>query len=160
MRNGSRTEADQVSLLVSQILDRTERCVRIWQENEITVIGTDNRDVSDVATTIASLLRPVPRDEAKKRLLSLVGCATKRPKLLGKLRLVSASLEGEHPRARLKTKRHKQSLRILADELRGELLVSVERLFELSGNPARKSASLGSSRGVVSQSRHDNVSRR
>ena len=160
MRNEKCKEAAQLSQLVGQILDRTEKCVRIWQENDIAVIGTDNRDVSDVAKTIASLLRPVPRAEGENRLLSLVACATKRPKLMEKLRLVATALEGEHPRARLKSKRHKQNLRFLADELRGGLLVSVERLFELSGNPARKSAPLGMSQGIVSHSRHDNVSRR
>lgn len=159
-KDSSSQEGDRVSLLVTEILDRTERCVRIWEENDISVVGTDNRDVTDVADTIACLLRPVPRAEAKSRLLSLVGCATKRPKLLGKLQLVSTSLEGEHPRARLRMKRHRRNLRLLAEELRGGLLSAVERLFELSGDPVRKSSALASSRGIVPRSRHDSVSRR
>ena len=141
--------ADLLTPLVNEILERTSKCVRIWHENDIAVVGTDNRDVTEVDATITGLLRVVPRAEAEARLRGLCNCAVKRPKLLDKLKLVAAALEGEHPRARLKGKRHKHDVRLLTDELRGGLLVTVQTLFERTGAPQHKVTPLASARGVV-----------
>ena len=153
MRKDSRAAApnaaDFMTSLVHEILDRTDRCVRIWKSNGIEVVGTDHRNVDDVKQTIDCLLRPVPRAEAEVRLRSVISCREKRPKLVNKLKLVAAALEGDHPRARLKSKRHKAELKMLLDELRGGLLTSVLRLFEAEGRNDRMTAPLGTSRVVV-----------
>lgn len=153
------TGNDLLASLVNEILERTDRCVRIWQENDIAVVGTDNRDVKDVEETIACLLRPVPRAEGEARLRSVIACAEKRPKLLGKLKSVAAALQGDHPRARLRGKRHRQSVRLLTDELRGGLLGAVENLFLRAGASQQKSFPLASARGVVPKAANKTVRR-
>lgn len=141
--------ADPLTPLVNGVLDRTERCVRIWRSNNIEVVGTDHREVSDVRAAIDCLLRPVPRPEAEARLRSLIACEVKRPKLVEKLTLVAIALSGEHPRARLRSKRHKHELKGFTDEFRGGLLRSVFEIFEAASRKARKPAPFGTSRAVV-----------